>query len=89
MGVRFKLPTSINLPLSLLIQGGFSTNCTSTTGVSKKKKNVWRKNDDNFNLSITDKSTIIHGFNKFCNQSLTVTPGYGKIICPVILGLIS
>ena len=42
-----------------------------------------------FNLSIMDKSTIIYGFNKFCNQSLTITPGYGKIICPVILGLIS
>ena len=42
-----------------------------------------------FNLSITDKSTIIYGFNNFCNQSLTITPGYGKIIGPVILGLIS
>ena len=43
MGVRFKLPTSIYLPLSLLIQGGFSTNCTSTTGVSEKKKRVEEK----------------------------------------------
>ena len=46
MGVRFKQPKSSNLPLSLLIQGGFSTNCTSTTGVSEKKtKNFQLVND--------------------------------------------
>ena len=27
-------------------------------------------------------------FNKFCNQSLTITPRYGKIICPVIFSQI-
>ena len=48
MGVRFKQPASSNLPLSLLIQGGFSTNCTSTTGVSEKKG--WRENDKNFSF---------------------------------------
>ena len=31
-----------------------------------------------------DKSTMIFCFNKFCNKSLTITPRYGKIICPVI-----
>ena len=53
MGMRFKQPKSSNLPLSRLIQGGFSTNCTSTTGVSEKK--MWGgKTIKTFNLSMTD-----------------------------------
>ena len=61
MGMRFKQPTFSNLPLCLLIHGGFSTNCTSTTGVSEKKK-VWSKTVKTFNFSMMDKSTMIFGF---------------------------
>ena len=53
MGMRFKQSKSSNLPLSRLIQGGFSTNCTSTTGVSEKK--MWGgKTIKTFNLSMMD-----------------------------------
>ena len=62
MGVRFKQPASSILPLPLLIQGGFSTNCTSTTGVSEKKKCVEEKTIKTFNLSMMEKSTVIFGF---------------------------
>ena len=63
MGMTFKQPTSGNLPLSLLIQGGLSINCTSITGVSEKKKDMCGgKAIRTFNLSIMDKSTMMFGF---------------------------
>ena len=62
MGMTFKQPTSGNLPLFLLIQGGLSTNCTSITGVSKKKDMCGGKAIKTFNLSIMDKSTMMFGF---------------------------